>query len=230
MHASTSSKTALDRRIGLCLSEQSLAPRVLEALRGLGYRFEANLAPDGEPHEDARVWLVDADRLLELPDVGEAPDLQLLMIASLRDADGQDPRVLMRAARPARLGIVYGMIQEALELTPRGTPRVPTRLSARCIRSDRRSIGAVLSLSEGGCLLRTSEALEEGCRVALQFALPAYGLISTRAECRYSRREGAGLAFTDVPPDVRHPIAHYVTQQLATRETPPGPERSFSAT
>ncbi len=108
------------------------------------------------------------------------------------------------------------MIQRALEATPRRCPRVPTRLSARCIRSERRSIGAVLSLSEGGCLLRTSESLRKGVSLGVQFALPDYGLVSTRAVCRYTRMGDAGLAFTDPGPDVRHTIAHYITMQLAS--------------
>jgi hypothetical protein len=57
-----------------------------------------------------------------------------------------------------------------------------------------RSIGAVLSLSEGGCLLRTGERLRRGSKVDLQFALPEYGLVATKAECRYVRKGDAGIS------------------------------------
>ena len=107
------------------------------------------------------------------------------------------------------------MIQSALEHTPRKTPRVRTQLSARCIKADRRSIGAVLSLSEGGCLLRTGESLRKGTSIDLQFALPSYGLVSTPAQCRYVRKGDAGLEFSEPAPDIRHSIAHFVTARLA---------------
>ncbi len=218
-------KSAHDRRIGLHVGERSIAPRVLDALGALGYVF---LDDADEAADDARVRLVDADQLDRLPSPDDAPDLRLLVVASPRQHALDDPRVFAQTTRPGRLGSVFGMIQSALEKTPRRCPRIPTRLSARCIRSDRRSIGAVLSLSEGGCLLRTSEGLRKGAKLSLQFALPQYGLISTRAECRYVRRGDAGLAFADPTPDVRHTIAHFVTLQLATNAVPDPPRAKIA--
>lgn len=210
-----------DRRIGLHLLERSLAPRVLEALAALGYTLI-----DGEAAtvDDARVRLVDSDLLDQLPHADDAPDLRLLLIGSVRPPPTDDARIFGRTTRPARLGAVYALIQEALEQNPRRTPRIDTRLSARCIRSDRRSIGAVLSLSEGGCLLRTRELLRKGSTLDVQFALPDYGLVSARAECRYVRHGDAGLAFAKPPPDVRNTIAHYVTRELAAAHGPAGEE------
>ncbi len=101
-----------------------------------------------------------------------------------------------------------------------------TQLSARCSHGEQRSIGAVLSLSEGGCLLRSGERLSRGAKVCLQFALPSFGLISTQAECRYAREGDAGLAFSESGSDVRHTIAHFVTAQLAAGEAGPAQERS----
>ncbi len=210
MHEALDSGTVQDRRVGLHIDDRSLAPRVLEALDRLGYALTCETEL-----EAARVRIVDVRCLDTLPDAEQAPDLQLLLIGSTREQCLDDPRVRDATDRPGRLSAVYAMIQRALEDTPRRTPRVGTRLSARCIRSDRRSIGAILSLSEGGCLLRSRERLKRGARMALQFALPDYGLISTRVECRYARGEDAGLVFTDPDPDVRHTIAHYVTMQLA---------------
>ncbi len=104
----------------------------------------------------------------------------------------------------------------ALRLGERSvTPRIPTRLSARCIRAERRSIGAALSLSKGGCLLRTGEAPREGTRLDLPFALPDCGVVSTRAGWRNVRSGDAGLAFDAPPADLRHTIAHFVTCELA---------------
>jgi len=218
MHAASDEQTVQNRRIGLHLTPRSLSPRVLEALRALGYPFEEFEDVHQAAVEEQNVWLIDADRLSDFPDPDTAPDARLLLIAPPTQKEDVDPRIFARTTRPGRLGAVYGMIQSALELTPRRCPRIPTQLAARCIRSDRRSIGAVLSLSEGGCLLRTKETLHKGTNIDVQFALPDYGLVSTAAECRYVRRGDAGLAFESPAPDIRKSIAHYVTLQLATNE------------
>ncbi len=204
--------SAVGRKIDVRLAPRSLAPRVLAALQVLGYalREEAGSNPS-----ESGIWLVDDSRLGELPDAEAAPDARILLISSPRQNPHQDVRILARAMRPARLSAVYSMIQSALEHTPRKTPRVRTQLSARCIRADRRSLGAVLSLSEGGCLLRTADSLRKGTHIDLQFALPEYGLVSTKAQCRYVRKGNAGMEFSAPAPDVRHSIAHYVTMQLA---------------
>jgi hypothetical protein len=218
MHAVSDKQNAQDRRIGLRITSRSLAPRVLDALCGLGYTLEEFEQLDRATLEDHRVWLVDADRVADFPAAGEKSDTRILLIASPRQACDLDPRVFAHTQRPGRLATVYGMLQFALEANPRLCPRIRTQLSARLIRSDRRAIGAVLSLSESGCLLRTSEALRKGSKVNLQFALPHYGLISTRAECRYTRRGDAGFAFAAPAPDIRNSIAQYVTHQLAAAE------------
>ena len=212
MHTPRHDGSAHQRSIALRLSERSVTPRVLEALCALGYVLVD--ADSGDDCSRARVWLVDEERLDTLPQDAD-DDLRVLAIVSSDHEESIDSRVFARTTRPGRLGTVYEMIQSALERTPRRTPRIPTRLSARCIRAERRSIGAVLSLSEGGCLLRTGEALRKGAKLDLQFALPDYGLVSTRAECRYVRSGDAGLAFDAPHDDVRHTIAHFVTCQLA---------------
>jgi len=216
MHAASEKLCAQGRRIGLHLTPRSLAPRVLEALRALGYTLEECEIVDHAALEDRRVWLVDADRLCDFPDLSVMPDARLLLLTPSDQDNDIDSRAFAHTTRPGRLAPVYEMIQNALEQYPRRSPRISTQLSARCIRSDRRSIGAVLSLSEGGCLLRTSESFRKGMNVDLQFALPNYGLVSTPAECRYTRRGDVGLAFDEPSPDTRHTIAHYVTLQLAT--------------
>ncbi len=228
MHDTVYEPGILGRRIGVRIGPKSLAPRVLEALRALGYTMvDFDSERLAEPTREAcGLWLVDEDRLPELPGPDEAPDRRILLIASARHAADADPRVFATTRRPARLGAVYEMIQSALESTPRSVPRVRTQLSARCIRGERRSIGAVLSLSEGGCLLRSGERLARGAWIELQFALPSFGLIATRAECRYAREGDAGLAFAESAPDVRHTIAHYVTSQLAASD--PGQAHSRS--
>lgn len=212
----------MGRRIGFRITNTSLAPRVLDALRALGYTL-VDLDSDRvtrSTRDGCGLWLVDQERLASLPAPDEAPDKRILLVASPFAGACEDPRVFASVRRPARLGAVYEMIQSALESTPRSAPRVKTRLSARCIRGEQRSIGAVLSLSEGGCLLRSGESLSRGATLRLQFALPDHGLISTQAECRYARDGDAGLAFDDSASDVRHTIGHFVTAQLAAGSAP----------
>ncbi|MEZ4281565.1 MAG: PilZ domain-containing protein [Myxococcota bacterium] len=217
MHDPVFEPGILGRRIGVRIAPKSLAPRVLEALRALGYAMidlDSERVP-ASTRDACGLWLVDEDRLPELPGPEETADRRILLIASARSEARADARVFATTRRPARLGPVYEMIQSALESTPRSAPRIRTQLSARCIRGEHRSIGAVLSLSEGGCLLRSGERIARGTRVDLQFALPSFGLISTRAECRYAREGDAGLAFSASGADVRHSIAHFVTARLA---------------
>jgi hypothetical protein len=224
MHAGPRDHDGSGRRIQVRLTPRSLAPRVLPALRSLGYELAE--ASDGDDFDALAIdrdefWLVDEARFDEVPGPRLARDARILLISSPRPFAQDDPRIVAQAPRPARLSTVYAMIQRAIESRPRRTPRIRTQLSARCIRSDRRSLGAVLSLSEGGCLLRTDDRLRKGSRVDLQFALPDYGLVSTPARCRYTRRGTAGLEFTP-PPDTRLTIAHFVTQQLAAAASPAG--------
>lgn len=232
MHAQATPQNDSPRRIGLHLTEQSLAPQVRIALRNLGYVL---IDLDREPAEraaQARVWLVDEARLDELPRPHERPELRIALLsteAQIESAPPGDERVFARVTRPGRLTPVYEMLQTALEGTPRRVPRVPTRLSARCIYDRNRSMGAVLSISEGGCLLRSSEGFDRGAQIDLQFALPQFGLISTPAECRYAEGADVGLAFPETNPETRHRIAHFVTSQLAAGEGAAQPPHAVSS-
>ena len=77
-------------------------------------------------------------------------------------------------------------------------------------------MGAVLSLSEGGCLLRSDERFERGAQIDLQFALPQFGMVDAHAECRYAQGQDLGLAFADANAETRQTIASYVTARLAS--------------
>jgi hypothetical protein len=232
MHAHATPQNASPRRIGLRLTEQSLAPQVRIALQNLGYLL---IDLDSEPAEravHARVWLVDEERLDELPRPQERPELRIALFsteAQIESAPPRDERVFARVTRPGRLAPVYEMLQTALEGTPRRVPRVTTRLSARCIYDRNRSMGAVLSSSEGGCLLRSTEGFDRGAQIDLQFALPKFGLISTPAECRYAEGTDVGLAFAEANQETRHTIAHYVAAQLAAGEAAAQLPRAVSA-
>ncbi|MFK7896171.1 MAG: PilZ domain-containing protein [Myxococcota bacterium] len=224
MHGQAQSDHILSRRIALCLTENSLAHQVQDALQNLGYTL-LDLDLDHEAAksgEDARLWLVDENRLSEVPDLERRPEIQIALLSDPADCDERlprDTRVFARVPKPGRLTPVYEMLQTALEGTPRRLPRVETRISARCISDQSRSMGAVLSLSEGGCLLRSQEGFQRGARIELQFALPAFGLVTANAECRYAKGTDLGLAFPEAGQETRSAIAHFVTAQLALAES-----------
>jgi len=213
MHAISPPDSPIGRTIYARLTSRSLAPRVLDALQALGYSFSPEPESVDSDPSNSGIWLVDEERLEEVNETEVVA--RILLISSTGPSQIEDPRVVSTALRPAQLSAVYSMIQLALEESPRMTPRVRTNLSARCIRADRRSVGAVLSLSEGGCLLRTTNDLRKGAKLDLQFALPEFGLVSTVAQCRYIRKGDAGLEFFEPEPDLRHSIGHFVTSRLA---------------
>ena len=80
--------TNFGRRIGVRIAPKSLAPRVLEALRALGYSMvdlDSERLPE-QIRESCGLWLVDDERLSELPGPSEEPDRRILLIASARSA------------------------------------------------------------------------------------------------------------------------------------------------
>ena len=164
--------------------------------------------------------IVDERRFDEIPGLDADPETPIVVLTGVRpqsDTDAKrDPRIVGRIARPAGLTPLYGLLQQGLELTPRRFPRVSTRLPARWIRSDKLAIGAILSLSERGCLLRTAEAsIERGTRMQLQFALPGAGLLSMSANCVHGSGGNIGLCFHRPPSSMRSAIGGFVSELLA---------------
>ncbi|MGH0034572.1 MAG: PilZ domain-containing protein [Myxococcota bacterium] len=192
-------------------------PRARNELRALGYDLVSGSTSswDSNDAEHTALRVVDERYLDRVPTVEEDRRTPLALLTGARPLDIEDPRIVGRVRRPADTLSLYPLFQQALEEHPRKVPRVPTQLPARCIREDRRWPGAVLSLSEGGCLLRTSESLETGLRFNLQFAIPGGQLVTARARCVYSSDESAGLSFCQ-PSDVDlRMIRGYVSERLA---------------
>jgi hypothetical protein len=94
MHDGVYEPGIMGRRIGVRLSPKSLAPRVLDALRALGYTmvdFDAERLTEAN-REACRLWLVDEERLPELPGPDEAADRRILSITSAGRSASADPR------------------------------------------------------------------------------------------------------------------------------------------
>jgi hypothetical protein len=77
-------------------------------------------------------------------------------------------------------------------------------------------MGAVVSLSEKGCLFRTSELLAIDQRLNLLFPLPMGQMVAARARVIGQQGPSVGLIFDDMAPPVREAVAQYVEKRLAT--------------
>jgi hypothetical protein len=177
--------------IGLYVGSRALATGTRAELRALGYDLEPAPSSQRDPKDwEPALRVVDERHLDRIPTPEEDRRTPVVVLTGARPLAVDDPRIIGRALRPADTLSLYPLFQKALETHPRRVPRVPTQLPARCIRDDRRWPGAVLSLSEGGCLLRTTEAMEPGIRFNLQFAIPGGQLITARARCVYSEQTG----------------------------------------
>jgi hypothetical protein len=105
-------------------------------------------------------------------------------------------------------------MQQILEDTPRTAPRVATHLSATVHSGEREWTVAVLSLSENGCLIRSSETLLLGSSVRLGFELPNTGPLEFAAETAYQLVPDVGLTFHAASPANREAISRYVDAAL----------------
>jgi hypothetical protein len=192
------------------------APHVRTILGRMGYAIVSR--EEWEQSELAErtpeLVIVDERRLAELP---ESPfeRLPAILISTRGVPSLRDPRVAGATLRPAGLHALYRLLQQALEATARSSLRVPTQLAVRLRHAGREWQGALLSLSENGCLVRTPEQIALGTELEVAFALPRGGLIETRAETAYRLVADTGLVFQATPPASRRAIVRFVEQQLA---------------
>jgi hypothetical protein len=194
-------------------------PLARSILGRMGY---AILAPDewsASPSLGERapeLCIVDERRIAELP--GEpsfAATPLILLCGTSGRAPVADRRVVAVIPRPAGLHELFRLFQQSLETVSRGGLRVPTNLPVRMRRGAREWHGALLSLSENGCLVRSPEPLELGAHLEVTFELPRVGPISTRAETTYQLVPDTGLVFQSTPAALRRAISSFVEEQLA---------------
>jgi hypothetical protein len=188
-------------------------------LARLGYalftpeEFEEQGRTLDRPRPDLR--LVDERQLGEVPE-DSGPCVPIVALTGRHGVTGVDPRIVGALPRPPGMHDVYRVAQQVLEDTPRNTVRVPVHLSARCRRRGREWRGVVLSLSENGCLLRSTEPLTLGARLELSFRLARVGELTLEAESAYQLVPDFGLIFHATAPADRQGIARYVAEALET--------------
>jgi hypothetical protein len=194
---------------------EALEPNASRALRSLGYEMVPAGASFGTADQPIQpdLRIVDEESFGRIAsEEGASPPLILLTRQPAPPPANR--RVIASLTRPASFQELYVAIQEALEPTPRRHPRITTALPARCTHDDRTCAGAVISLSEGGCLFRSPGGLSWECETNLQFPLPRPGLISTRARSVHQRENDLGFAFQGLLSDSRFAISQYVMNRL----------------
>ncbi len=197
--------------------EEAFVPMTRTILSRLGYALldpemwtESSYWAEREP----QLLVVDEPRMDEVRALRAHRGTPILLLSGRRGAPPEAPRLLGAVHKPAGLHELYRLLQQALEETPRTAPRVAIDLPAQVRRDGQEWAGEVLSLSESGCLLRTSQPLPLGSAIELSFELPGGDRIDTRAASTYQLLPDTGLVFEATPPAGRRAIAQFVERRL----------------
>ncbi|MCP3986840.1 MAG: PilZ domain-containing protein [bacterium] len=195
----------------------AFVPLTRTILSRLGYALL-----DPEDWRESSYWaerepellVVDEPRLAEVRAIDSQTHAPILMLTGRRGASPGGPRLLGAVHKPAGLHELYRLLEQALEDTPRISPRVSIDLPAQLKRDGREWPGELLSLSESGCLLRSTEPLPLGSAFELSFELPDGGRINTRAASTYQLLPDTGLVFEATPAAGRQAIVQFVEHAL----------------
>jgi hypothetical protein len=196
----------------------AFAPRTRAALAGLGYRIvpASTKGRFDDDHWKPDLRIVDERHFDRLPVENYLPRTPIIVLSSSERRSWRDPRVVGQVRRPTDLAALYPLIQSALEDHPRGNARAQTQLPARCTRADQGWMGAIVSLSAGGCLFRTRSEMEPGLEINLLFPLPRDRMVYMRARVMHRENDCVGMQFRDPSGPSRQVISEFVTERLAT--------------
>jgi len=153
--------------------------------------------------------------------------------------------VTKRPASAAAFGAALAMLgpRGALQLSApvedgaraqRQYPRVPYAAPVRIVCRDTKSDGRTEDISEGGLLLLADVPVENGEHVQVRMPLPASGRVATIDAivrwCKSVRgRHAIGLAFGELPTDVRTDVQHYAHFMVRDRDLARGPTELIEA-
>jgi hypothetical protein len=201
-----------ERVIEVHASRRAFGRGVLAALERLGYCVVERARGRAASDEPPALRIAAQRDLRRMP-----PDGVPVLLLGRRCAAGGAPRsherVVARLRRPAPLAELYRALQLALEKHPRAAPRAAITLPARCVGGEVDWPGAIVSLSEGGCLVRSARLVPaEPLRV--WFPLPGTGLVEVAARPVYERRGHVALAFGELADATRLAIAGCVEAAL----------------
>ena len=186
-------------------------------LAGMGYA----IIPIEEWLEDPRLiakrpelCIAEESRVEDVPTDRDFARLPIITLTGRSGVTSGDPRVVGGIPAPAGLHELYRLLQQTLEVHPRSCLRVPTEIAARVKQKDREWTASLLSLSESGCLLRSTEPLAMATPMEIMFDLPRLGRVKTQAEPTYQFLPDTGVVFERTPPGHRRSIQIYVESQL----------------
>jgi len=204
------------RLVAAYASIQSFSPIAAKILPKIGYEIVPVELYAQRACRPPDVQVAEEERLAEIYETTAASSIPTIVLTGWRGAPAVDGRIVVGAVRaPAGLHDLYRVLQEALEELPRAVPRAPTRLRARCRRDTMEWDARVLSLSENGCLIKSSVVPPLGAVLDLRFELPHVGMIETQASASYQVMPRLGLVFHATRPEYRRAIATFVTHELA---------------
>jgi len=199
------------RIVELRVPRRAFARRVPAALERLGYRLVAGARRRAGAEPEPDVVVAGARELRRLRARAARP---VILIDPRCGTLGPGEAVAACVRRPAGLVELYGALQRVLERHPRQTPRVGTTLPARCVHGERDWPAAIVSLSEGGCLLRAAREPIPKAPLRVFFPLPDTGLLEVTARPLYRRGAHIGLAFETLSEHAREAIGRYVERTL----------------
>lgn len=187
----------------------------------LGYRIfsvrelaEAEEAGGG-PGRQIEMLILDEHRLLAADELDPDGLLPIILLTGRAGIRTPDSRIIAAVKKPAGLHDLYRIFQQHFEERSRTTLRVETDLPATCQRRGKVWTASVLSLSDNGCLLRSSESIPLGTTFDLTLELPFVGAIQIKAESAYQLVPDLGLVFNAIEPQARRAIGEYVVDALA---------------
>ena len=170
---------------------------------------------DGSPRQQIEMLILDEQRLELADEIDPEGSLPIILLTGRAGIRTPDLRIIAATKRPAGLHDLYRIFQQHFEERSRTTPRVETDLAVTCQRRGKTWNAAVLSLSDNGCLLRSSESVPLGSTLDLSLELPRFGAIVIKAEIAYQLVPDLGLVFNAIEPRVRRAIGAYVVDTLA---------------
>jgi hypothetical protein len=208
-----------DRTLVSYACPEAFVSRTVAILRRLGYRIlDADeyalecAQPSSEPPRP-ELLIVDESRLSEVLDSHPqaCAELPIILLTGSEGVRLELPQIVGAVNRPVGLHDLYRLVQQVFEDIPRSTPRVATRLLAECELGDLRWRGSLISLSENGGLLSSSETPPLGSCFSLRFELPHAGSLDVRAEAAYQLLPDLGVVFSGLAPADREAIGGYVS-------------------
>jgi len=210
------------------VGSRAFAPKTRGVLEALGYLLVSSQsdASTSDYGYGTDLRLVDAARhsakstpgKLLIRDVEDRSTTPIILFGRGAAKLPADPRIVATIEKPANIGLLYPALQNALEPTPRQKPRSAAALPASCTGADQRFVGAVLSLSEGGCLFRSTEAIPADQPLQLLFPLPGERMVSTRAWVVEQIDADVTLRFDNTTTRSRRAIAGFVLDRLVENQ------------